>query len=121
VPRFILALVKFGAWYHIEQTSISPGGTILTMSKLFYGVRILVDISIEYYEQMVNRVAEHSRVHFILMNGVVVHDYQTGVRRRVVKILCNKSDAEMLRDATETLCPEALPELEQSIKRSREI
>jgi hypothetical protein len=84
-------------------------------------MRILVDISLEYYEQMVNRVAEHSCLHSILMNGVVVHDYQTGVRRRVVKILCNKSDAEMLRDATETLCPEALPELEQSIKRSREI
>ena len=84
-------------------------------------VRILVDISMEYYEQMVNRVAEHSRVHFILMNGVVVHDYQTGVRRRVVKILCNKSDAEMLRDATGTLCPEALPEMEQSIKLSHEI
>jgi len=46
---------------------------------------------------------------------------QTGVRRRVVKILCNKADAEMLRDATETLCPEALPEMEQSIKLSGEI
>jgi hypothetical protein len=76
----------------------------------------------EYYEQMLNRVPEQSPVHSILMNGVVVHDYQTGVRRRVVKILCNnKSDAEMLRDATGTLCPEALPEMEQSIKLSREI
>ena len=84
-------------------------------------MRILVDISLEYYEQMVNRVAEHSRLHSILMNGVVVHDYQTGVRRRVVKILCNKSDAEMLRDATKTLCPEALPEMEESIKRASEI
>jgi hypothetical protein len=70
---------------------------------------------------MVNRLPEHSLVHSILMNGVVVHDYQTGVRRSVVKILCNKSDAETLRDATETLCPEALPEMEQRIKRSREI
>jgi hypothetical protein len=84
-------------------------------------VKILVDISMEYYEQMVNRVAEHSHLHSILMNGVMVHDYQTGVRRRVVKILCNKVDAEMLRDATITLCPEALSELEQSIKFSREI
>ena len=74
----------------------------------------------EYYEQMVNRVAEHSHVHSILMNGVVVHDYQTGVRRRIVKILCDQADAGMLRDATETLCPEALPEMEQSIKLSRE-
>jgi len=32
-------------------------------------VRILVDISMEYYEQMVNRVAEHSHVHFILMTA----------------------------------------------------
>ena len=40
---------------------------------------------------------EHSRFHSILMNGVVVHDYQTGVRRRVVKILRNKSAAKMLR------------------------
>ena len=84
-------------------------------------MRILVDISMEYYEQMLNRVAEDSQIHSILMNGVVVHDYQTGLRRRVVKILCDKSDAEMLRDATETLCPEALPEMEQSIKRSSEI
>ena len=75
----------------------------------------------EYYEQIVNRVAEDSHVHSILMNGVVIHDYQTGVRRRVVKILCNKADAEMLRHATKTLCPEALPELEQSIKLCREI
>jgi hypothetical protein len=43
---------------------------------------------------------EHSRLHSILMNGVVVHDYQTGVRRRVVKVLCNKADTEMLRAAT---------------------
>ena len=35
-------------------------------------MRILVDISMEYYEQMVNRVDEHSRLHSILMNGVVV-------------------------------------------------
>ena len=84
-------------------------------------MRILVDISMEYYEQIVNRVAEDSHVHSILMNGVVIHDYQTGVRRRVVKILCNKADAEMLRHAAKTLCPEALPELEQSIKLCREI
>ena len=84
-------------------------------------MRILVDISLEYYEQMVYRLPEPSHVHSILMNSVVVHDYQTGVRRKVVKIVCNKSDAEMLCDATETLCPEALPEMEQSIKLSREI
>ena len=84
-------------------------------------MKILIDISMEYYEQMVHRVAEHSHLNSILMNGVMVHDYQTGVRRRVVKILCNKVDAAMLRDATITLCPEALSELEQSIKLSREI
>jgi len=80
----------------------------------------MVDISAEYHDQMVNRIAEHSRFRSILMNGVTVYDRETRVRRKVVRILCEKSDAETLLLIAETVCQEAVSEIKKGIIRSRQ-
>jgi hypothetical protein len=55
------------------------------------------------------------------MNGVVVYDRRTTPPRKLVKVLCEKSDAEMLLYATKTLCPEATAEIAESIALCREL
>jgi len=81
-------------------------------------MKILVDISINYHDRMLTRVGRSSRLYSLLKNGMFIHDSQIGVGK-VVQLLCEKADAEMLLDATKTLCPEATVEVEESITLSR--
>jgi hypothetical protein len=84
-------------------------------------VKILVDIFVEHHDRIVTQVGRDSRLHSILMNGVVVYDRRTTPPRKLVKLLCEKSDAEMLLDAAKALCPEATAEIEESIALCREL
>jgi hypothetical protein len=81
-------------------------------------MKILVDICSEHYDRIVARVGRDSRLYAILMNGVVVYDRQAATPKKVVKVLCEKSDARIILDAAKTLCPEATGDIEQSIARS---
>jgi hypothetical protein len=84
-------------------------------------VRIFVDILPGHYNRIAVLAGRESRLFSVLMNGVIVYDRGTEPPRKLVKVLCEKSDAEMLLDAAKTLCPEATAQMEKSIALHREI
>jgi len=81
-------------------------------------MKILVDISVNYHDRMLTHIGRTSRLYALLKNGMFIHDSPIGTGK-VVQILCDKPDAEMLLDATKTLCPEASAQVEKSITLSR--
>jgi len=82
-------------------------------------VKILVDISPEHYDRILNEFSEESRMYAILKNGLVLHCFEGGNEFRTVEILCDKFHARMILAAAEMYCPEAAAEIEESIRLSR--
>ena len=53
-------------------------------------VKILIDISPEYYDRILSEFTENSRMYAILKNGLVIHHFKAGNEFRTVEILCEK-------------------------------
>jgi hypothetical protein len=81
---------------------------------------MLLDIPAECFERLIDGVDASSRTHTVLMNSVVVYDRQTSMPRRIIKILCDKSELDMVLEAAKIFCPEALAEIESSVKISQD-
>jgi hypothetical protein len=81
---------------------------------------MLLDIPAECFERLIDGVGASSRTHTVLMNSVVVYDRQTSMPRRIIKILCDKSELDMVLEAAKIFCPEALAEIESSVKISQD-
>jgi hypothetical protein len=56
-------------------------------------VKILLDISPEYYDRILSEFDEESRIYAILKNGLVLHHFEAGNDIRTVEILCEKTSA----------------------------
>ena len=82
-------------------------------------MKILVDISPEHYDRILNEFSEESRMYAILKNGLVLHYFEAGKEFRTVEILCDKFHARMILAAAEMYCPEAVAEIEEAIRLSR--
>jgi hypothetical protein len=82
-------------------------------------VKILIDISPEYYDRLLAEFDEESHIYAILKNGVVIHHFEAGNQFRTVEILCEKFHARMILAAAEVYCPEAAAEIEEAIRLSR--
>jgi hypothetical protein len=82
-------------------------------------VKILIDISPEYYDRLLSEFTEESRIYAILKNGVVIHHFEAGKEFRTVEILCEKFHARLILAAAEIFCPEAAAEIEEAIRLSR--
>jgi hypothetical protein len=82
-------------------------------------VNILVDISPEHYDRILSEVDEESRIYAVLKNGLVLHRFEAGNDVRTIEILCDKFHARMILAAAEMYCPEAVAEIEESIRLSR--
>jgi hypothetical protein len=82
-------------------------------------VKILVDLSPEHYDRILNEFSEESRVYAVLKNGLVLHHFKGSKEIRTVEILCDKFHARMILAAAEMYCPEAVTEIEESIRLSR--
>jgi hypothetical protein len=82
-------------------------------------VKILIDISPEYYDRLLTEFDEESRMYAILRNGLVIHQFEAGNEFRRVEILCEKYHARMILAAAEMYCPEAAAEIEEAINVSR--
>jgi hypothetical protein len=59
-------------------------------------VKILIDISPDYYDRLLSELSEESRIYAILKNGVVIHQFERGTEFRTVEILCEKFHARMI-------------------------
>ena len=82
-------------------------------------MKILIDISPEYYDRLLTEFDEESRMYAILRNGLVIHQFEAGNEFRTVEILCEKFHARMILAAAEMYCPEAAAEIEEAIRLSR--
>ena len=82
-------------------------------------MKILIDISPEYYDRLLAEFDEESQIYAILKNGVVIHHFEAGNEFRTVEILCEKFHARMILAAAEMYCPEAAAEIEEAIRLSR--
>jgi hypothetical protein len=82
-------------------------------------VKILIDISPEYYDRLLSEFSEESRIYAILRNGVVIHHFEADDEFRTVEILCEKFHARMILAVAEIFCPEAAAEIEEAIRLSR--
>ena len=82
-------------------------------------MKILIDISPEHYDRILSEFDQESRMYAILKNGLVIHHFEGGNEFRMVEILCDKYHARMILAAAEMYCPEAVPEIEESIRLSR--
>ena len=82
-------------------------------------MKILIDISPEYYDRLLTEFDEESRMYAILRNGLVIHHFEGGNEFRTVEILCEKFHARMILAAAEMYCPEAAAEIEEAIRLSR--
>ena len=84
-------------------------------------MKILVDLAPEHYDRILNEFSEESRLYAILKNGVVLHHFEGSDEFRTVEILCEKFHARMILAAAEMYCPEAVTEIEKSIRLSRSL
>ena len=82
-------------------------------------MKILVDLSPEHYDRILNELSEESRIYTILKNGLVLHHFEGINEFRTVEILCEKFHARMILAAAELYCPEAVAEIEEAIRLSR--
>ena len=82
-------------------------------------MKILVDISPQHYDRILNEFSEESRMYAILKNGLVLHHFEAGNDFGTVEILCDKFHAWLILAAAEMYCPEAVTEIEEAIRLSR--
>ena len=78
-------------------------------------MKILVDLSPEHYDRILNEFSEESRMYAILKNGLVLHHFEGSNEFRTVEILCDKFHARMILAAARCT---ALKLLLRSKKRS---
>src|SRR5262245_51072007 len=78
-------------------------------------MKIVVDISPEHYDRILNEFSEEPRMYAILKNGLVLHRFEAGNEFRTVEILCEKFHARMILAAARCA---VLKRLLRSKKRS---
>jgi len=82
-------------------------------------MKILVEISSEYYDRLLGGVSEKSTLYAVLKNEVVIRPTKAGSRSKTIGIFCDKFHARMLRALAENLSPQAVPQIEKAIRLSR--
>jgi hypothetical protein len=80
---------------------------------------MLLDIPSEFFDRLLDGIGVDSPIYRVLMNSVVMYDREPGMQR-IVRIVCDKSEVEVVLDAAKRLCPEAVAEIEPSVRSSPE-
>ena len=80
-------------------------------------MKILVDIFAEHYDRIVAQLQRESRLYAILMCGEIVYDQRAAKPKKMIRVLCDSADANLILESTKTLCPEATKWVKKSIAR----
>jgi hypothetical protein len=72
-----------------------------------------LEMSAKHAGRILAELGKGSAASFIIKNGLIIESWP-GVE--IIRILCNDSDAEIVIEAARAVCPDAIPELEQSIR-----
>ena len=73
-------------------------------------MRSVIALPIEHYESLLKRAIKDSPLHFRLKNAVKMAN--------TVVVRCDLEYAEMLLRAAKRFCPDAVPEIQQTIRVS---
>jgi hypothetical protein len=83
-------------------------------------MKIVIQMSPEHYDGLLDRCLDSYSEYSILKNGVVTHDEAGGKDRRTIMILCDKEQAETLLHLATRLYPNAAPQIANEIGLARE-
>jgi hypothetical protein len=75
----------------------------------------MIEMSPEHYDGLLSRVPAGSLAYSVLKNGIVDSRSEGGVERRVIDILCDRSEAEILLGVANVVWPKAASDIRDSI------
>jgi len=82
-------------------------------------MKILLEISPEHYDRLLNGISEKSLLYTVLKDGVVTRRADANSAYKMIEILCEKFHARMLLSLAENLSPQAVPQIDKGIRLSR--
>jgi len=82
-------------------------------------MKILLEISPEHYDRLLNGISEKSLLYTVLKDGVVTRRADANSGYKMIEILCEKFHARMLLSLAENLSPQAVPQIDKGIRLSR--
>jgi hypothetical protein len=84
-------------------------------------VKILIEITPEHYDGLLQTCEESSPEYAILKNGIVARPQEDGLDRRKVVIWCEVNQAARLLAAAERLDPVVAAKIAKEIELAREL
>jgi hypothetical protein len=78
-------------------------------------MKIAIELSPENYDGLLSKVTERSLAHSILKNGIVNYRPEEGSKRRVIDILCEPAEAEVVLRVAAEVWPKAADQIMDSI------
>jgi hypothetical protein len=81
-------------------------------------MKIMIQMSPEHYDGLLSKVPTESVAYSVLKNGIVESQAEGGNERRVIDILCEPTEAEILLGVANELWPKAASEIRDSIMRN---
>jgi hypothetical protein len=80
-------------------------------------MKIMIEMSPEHYDGLLSKVSTQSLAYSVLKNGIVDSRPERGSVRRVIDILCDPIEAEVLLGVATELWPKAASEIKDSVMR----
>jgi hypothetical protein len=116
IPRLPGLESPYGLRGH-PRLSVGVNGVLVLYSlatwNMTASVKTLVEMSFEHYDRLLAKCPATDREYQILKNGVIAPYGETGKSRRVVVLLCEKSEAKLVLDLARRLYPMATREIRE--------
>lgn len=78
-------------------------------------MKITIQLSLDHHVRLMEYASEEFPAYHTPKNGVILDTEES----RVVVIVCNAGQAELIRDSAKDFCPEAVARIEKSISLAR--
>jgi hypothetical protein len=76
---------------------------------------MIIEMSLDQYDRFLEKCDASSREWQILKNGLIVHHPKDGHYERIMEILCEVPEAQMLLAIARRLYPDAVSAIEKAI------
>ena len=76
---------------------------------------IQIQLLLDHYDSLLTHTPQESPAYSTLKNGVIVDSDGS----RVIVIVCDADQAELIRDSAKHFCPQAVPQIETWIRLAR--
>jgi hypothetical protein len=82
-------------------------------------MKILIEMSREYYDSLLGRVTKESRLYSTLMSSMTVRESEDIRSTDTIMTVCEDDEAKALFQFAQQCYPEAASQIEEAIKLSR--